>query len=247
MKNLFLVLAAVVAVSTANAAGTGAGYDVLREGGPTVARLEHCGGTASLQQTYVGGKRLPLLVISGSTNCSNVVVDNSRTWKVDGGNSSVIIYEAPGVNVHVITVKSNSGKTSDTVKVVSYGQSPAPAPVPSANIVFDFGWGSAILGNSKWARLNDCGGLVEAAVENGQLNLKFSGVDSCSKFDILGANGENVNYPQKSLQKGRQGEFAGSFTIPKKYIDAGSNAVKVILKSNSGKTDEVILIRFKAF
>lgn len=234
-----------------NAAGPGAGYDVLEEGKLTQARLEHCGGWATLQQTYVGGKRLPLLVISGSTNCSRIDIDGRAEGKLEQGRAEVVIHERAGLNVHVVSIYSKSGKTSDTVKVVSFGQGHGHGghhkPNPQANIVFEFGWASAILGNAKWARLNDCGGLVEAAVENSQVNLKFSGVNSCSKFDILGANGESVNYPTKSLQRARTGEFAGSFTIPRKYIDAGNNAVKVILKSNTGKTDEVILIRFKAF
>ena len=93
--------------------------------------------------------------------------------------------------------------------------------------------------------MHECGGTVDAVVQENDITLKFKDVERCSKFDILSANGDSLNYEQKRLNDSRGGGFNGSFTIPQRYIKAGGNAVKVILRSNSGKNDDVILIRFK--
>ncbi len=246
MKILLALLASSALVSQAE---TGSGFDVLREGGRTSAKLEHCGGTANLTQKNVDGKRRPVLVIKGVTDCSRVSIDGNYEGKLDrqGNRASgeVVIYEKSGKNIHTIKIESGSGATSDIVRVETYSNPTTPGPNPRANIVFEFGWFSHVLGASQDANLGECGGSVEAVVNQNEITLKFKDVERCSKFDILGANGESVNYPQKRLNDGRNRTFNGSFTIPQRYIQSGGNAIKVILRSNSGINDDVILIRFK--
>ncbi len=251
MKMFALTAVSVLSSALIAQADVGSGYDVLREGGKTTARLEHCGGRAQLEQRYTNGKKRPVLVITGVKDCSNIQVDGQDQGKLNrnGKTSSgeVVIYERKGRNVHTVTLSSNSGSTSDVIRVETFENTsqPNPGPGPRANIVFEFGWFSHVLGTSQWSRLGECGGTVDAVVEANEVTLKFKDVERCSKFDILGANGESVNYPQKRLNDGRRGTFNGSFTIPQRYIQVGGNAVKVILRSNSGKNDDVILIRFK--
>lgn len=248
MKLVALSVVSVLSSAMIAQAEVGSGYDVLREGGKTTARLEHCGGRAQLEQRNIGGKRRPVLVIEGVKDCSNIEVDGEDQGKLNRRGSTlsgeVVIYERNGKNVHTIVLSSNSGSTSDRVRVETF-QNPPPQSNTRANIIFEFGWFNQVLGTSKWARLDECGGTVDAVVEANEVTLKFKDVQRCSKFDILSANGDSVNYPQKRLNDGRNGTFNGSFTIPQRYIQIGGNAVKVVVRSNSGINDDVILIRFK--
>lgn len=248
--SLSLVATSLLSTVLVAQADTGSGYDALREGGQTTARLEHCGGTATLEQRHTDGKKRPVLVIKGVKDCSNIEVDGEDQGKLDRrGNTlsgDVVIYEKNGKNVHTVILSSNSGQTSDRIRVETYQTPPTQSSSnPRANIVFEFGWFSHVLGATQWSRLGECGGTVDAVVQENEVTLKFKDVERCSKFDILGANGDSVDYPQKRLNDGRDGTYNGSFTIPQKFVKAGGNAVKVIIRSNSGKNDDVILISFK--
>ena len=258
MKTLLLGL--MMVAGFAAQAETGSGFDALSENGQKVARLEHCGGTATLTQQFRSGQVRPVLVIEGVRNCSDLSIDGVQQGDLAFESRStrrgeVVIFEAPGVNVHVIQVMSNSRKTMDTVRVQSRGSFPQPRPQPwpqprpqnqNANIVFDFGFIAWMLGDVKSSRLHECRGTVEARVEGNRVTLVFQDVEQCSKFDILRSNGDAVNYPQKNLQRARDGQFSGSFTIPRDLLEGGDNAIKVVVKSNSGAHDDVILIRFLA-
>lgn len=247
MKNL-IVVAALSFVSSAFAQSTGSGYDVLSEYGTRTAYLEHCGGTARLTETYERGARRPSLHITGVQNCSNIVINGENSGKLDNGTADVTIYERSGLNINTITLESNSGKTSDTVRVQSFGDTPVETPSKPANIVYSFGIFASAIGSSKIASLPTCGGTAQVTVKDGDnITIVFRNLESCSKFDILGANGEDVNYPTKKLQHESDNQFGGSFTIPARYVTDGRNSIKVIVKSNSGKTDEVLLIRFSNY
>lgn len=251
MKTALTTTALLVLSTLSSFAETGSGFDVLREGGRTSARLEHCGGTAQLTQQHVDGKKRPVLMISGVTDCSNISIDGESQGKLDRRgdklSGKVVVYEKNGKNIHTIKIESNSGATADTVRVETFqNSSGSSSSNPRANIVFEFGWFSHVLGASQSSALSECGGSVEARVLENDITLVFKDVKRCSKFDILGANGEAVDYPQKRLNDSRDGSYNGSFSVPQKLIQSGGNAVKVIIRSNSGINDDVILIRFKA-
>ncbi len=99
--------------------------------------------------------------------------------------------------------------------------------------------------------LGSCQGTISATESNTgnggeQLNLVFRNVEMCSNFDIIKANGQKLtNYDSKKLQEQNQGR-GGSFTIPKRLIEDGSNSIKVNLKSNSGKHSDTITVLFNA-
>lgn len=247
MKKSIVTLVSMVVASLVAQAETGSGYNTLSEYGRKSVSLEHCGGVATLSQRYVDGQTRPVLTFSRVKDCSNIKIDGEKRGKLDtdGNNRSgeVVVYESRGTNVHIVTLSSNSGATEDTIRVETYKEQPSSGRNPSANIVFDFGFFGSVLGLEKSASLRDCGGNVTVKVDLEQVNLVFREVQNCSKFDILGSNGESVDYPRKSLNDSRAG-YSGSFTIPQRFIRGGGNAVKVILRSNTGFHDEVILIRF---
>jgi hypothetical protein len=243
------VLALGISFASIANADVGLGIDMLRENGKTHAFLEHCGGQAHLSHLFVSGKIRPVLSISGVRNCSNISIDGVREGKLNQGiNNEIVIFERLGTNFHTIRLFSNSAKSADVIYVETYKeiQQPPVAINPRANLFIDFGILSSIFGASQAVHLPECGGSAEVYVNDGQLTLTFRNVRSCSKFDILGANGEFVNYPTKSLGLNTLGEHTGSFTVPQKFIQLGGNSVKVVLRSNSGKHDEVILVRFQS-
>jgi hypothetical protein len=228
---------------------TGAGFDALSEYGTRFASLEHCGGTAQLTEVYDSGVRRPMLQIRGVQNCSNIVINGEASGKIDNGSADVIVYEKSGLNVNTVILQSNSKKTKDTVRVNSFGPAPvSTTPSYSANIVYSFGVFSSVFGASKTGYLPTCGGSATVTVVDGDsITVNFKNVQSCSKFDIVGANGMSVDYGTKKLQRESDNDFGGSFTIPARFISYGGNAIKVIVKSNSGKTDEVMLIQFSNY
>jgi hypothetical protein len=94
--------------------------------------------------------------------------------------------------------------------------------------------------------LPSCGGTVETSRNNGSVNLVFRKVKDCSNFDILStAFGIlDADYKAKKIPQDSTGLRTGSFTIPKIYIDRGINAIRVVVKSNSGAHSDTIDLVF---
>ena len=100
--------------------------------------------------------------------------------------------------------------------------------------------------HNHYAPLNSCGGTVELKVVQGQVDLVFRGVRECSNFDILENNGRSTRYPNKKLM-GVNGDRNGSFTLPEYILNYGHNGVLVSLKSDSGRHQEMIYVKFFEF
>jgi hypothetical protein len=98
----------------------------------------------------------------------------------------------------------------------------------------------------RYAELPNCGGSIELKIGGGNANLIFRGVKSCSNFDILSNNGDSIGYANKKLG-GSNGARGGSFTLPRRFISSGFNAVTVSLQSNSGKTRDLIRLHLWAY
>lgn len=106
---------------------------------------------------------------------------------------------------------------------------------------------SVFLGDE--TRLPSCGGFVEIKKSpqgnaGEQVNMVFRGVQNCSNFDIVAANGENVTYDKKKIP-GPNGDRSGSFTIPKRALERGWNAIKIVVRSDSGAHSDTITLRVK--
>lgn len=103
------------------------------------------------------------------------------------------------------------------------------------------GYGSMTIG--EYASLPDCGGTIKVTESsNGysdQVNVVFNNVANCSNFDIVGL----PNYKMVKLG-GADRARSGSFTIPKRAIGEGFNSIQVIIRSNTGKTSDVINVQF---
>ncbi len=210
-------------------------------------RLTDCGGTVELNGNDNGQVNL---VFRNVENCSNFDILSANgsgldypNQKLGGGDRNrsgsftlpkSIIDE--GRNSVRVVIKSNSGKTSDviTARILLVVDEP----------------GTIRMGLGQYANLNQCGGTVEAnKTYNGNrdtVTLVFRNVAKCSNFDILGANGEQIDYENKKLG-GNDGNRSGSFTLPSSLIDHGRNSVLVVVKSNSGKTSNKIRLSFRAY
>jgi hypothetical protein len=260
MKKIFTIFA-ISMLTTLSAAFAG----TVRMDGNDFASLPECGGV--IQTKISDGATQLNLIFKNVSQCSNfdiisangesVNYPNMKLQGKDGSRagsftipSSLIEY---GSNTIRVKLNSNSGKTSDTIiiKVRETGgyPYPIPAPRPIPNPPSGGGnHGSTIyMSSNDYASLGECGGVVQTKVSNyTQLNIVFSDVSQCSNFDIISANGESVDYPNMKLQ-GQNGSRSGSFTLPKRVIDIGGNTVRVRLKSNSGKTSDLIVINFVAY
>lgn len=193
------------------------------------AALPDCGGEVSLER-YAG--RL-FLTFEGAT-CSNVGLAGERTTKLQGENNEKgrefeLTGETTGYNYWTVVIVSNSGKTSDSVSIRTF-KAPASTYLSAFNTTTDLG---------------ACGGTVEMKISGGQANLIFRDVKNCSNFDILDANGDETEY--KAHKIGTQESRNGSFTIPRSLYETGMNSVRVVVKSNSGKTRQEVLVYFLAW
>ncbi len=217
-----------------------------------LATLPSCGGVI---QTEISNDQSTLnLALSNVVNCSNFDIVSANGEKVsfpnqklNGSNRARFgSFSIPsslielGSNTINIILKSNSGKHSDTV-IVTVQQVPSKPiptkPAPKTATIY--------MTSTSLNALSVCGGTVQTKVSNRQLNVIFTNVANCSNFDIVGANGEKVEYPNLKLG-GRDGARSGSFTLPESVIEYGLNTVRVLLKSNSGQTSELVVISFIA-
>ncbi|MBS1962232.1 MAG: hypothetical protein JST04_08450 [Bdellovibrionales bacterium] len=208
--------------------------------------LPSCGGVV---QTKVANYNTQLNVIfSNVSQCSNFDIVSANGSKVNYPNQklqgqnmnrygsftipmSLIDY---GSNTIRIALQSNSAKHADTIviKVQATGNTP--------NVKTTY------MTSNAYSALTVCGGYVQTKVAGGNLNVIFKNVSQCSNFDIVGANGEKVDYPNMKLQ-GTNNNRSGSFTIPARMIQWGGNTVRLSLKSNSGAHSELIVINYLAF
>lgn len=105
------------------------------------------------------------------------------------------------------------------------------------------GYGSMTIG--EYAYLPDCGGTVKVTKSSNQgsdqVNIVFNDVVNCSNFDIVGLP------KYKAVKLGGENRArGGSFTIPQRAIGDGFNSIQIIIRSNSGKTDDTINVMFIA-
>lgn len=224
MKSMILV-AALTLASIANA-DTGLGFDALSLTGTRTARLEHCGGIAQVSEDYVGGTLVTRLSVYGLENCTYQVI-NGAVSRIYGSGTMLVSADT------TLTLRSESGKTQDIVRVNALRSYPVPARPTQAK--------------GKTYSLRSCGGTVTVSREESGVTLVFRNVEQCKTFDILGSNGAAIKYPQKSLQVMSNGNYAGSFTLPSDVTQFGLNSVQVVLKSQSGLHMENLLVNFLDF
>jgi hypothetical protein len=106
--------------------------------------------------------------------------------------------------------------------------------------------GTVYIDESEIASLPDCGGTVQTKSNgsNSKIVVHFRNVVNCSNFDILKANGSSVKYPNQKLD-GENRARRGEFTIPTDLIDRGNNTLRLVIQSNSKKTSDTIVVKFR--
>lgn len=208
--------------------------------------LPSCGGTliSSVsdnndgEQVNLNFKAIELCSSIEMMNTKKGVVESYRLNKVKGRQAfegSITLKKSllnQGLNEIKIRVSSLSGKHSDLVTLLFRVQAnPSTTHAQVGDVI----------------RLPSCEGTVEIRTStNGlwgdeQVNLVFRNIRKCSNFDIVSVDGDKIAYRAKKLQ-GTPGEYSGSFTIPNRLINWGLSDIKVVVKSNSGKTSDSVVI-----
>lgn len=198
-------------------------YTLDSYGKAYISYLEHCSGTASLIKL---GDDYYLRI--RNSDCGNIVINDQAAQKMDGqgqGGRYADVRMDGDISravTHRIVLRSNSGKTSDTIRVT------VRPSIPTAR-------------NSDWVLLSDCGGYAQVVVQNGQVNLKFKEVSRCSVFDIVSDNGDTTVYPAKEFPNSN-----ASFTLPKRVMEFGFNRVLIQVRDRSGWIEDKFYVSFLA-
>lgn len=220
------------------------------------SRLRDCGGFVQITKSPQGNRGEQVnLVFRGVENCSNFDIlgnngeainyPNKKLGGADRNRSGSFtlpkfVLDRGWNNVKVV-VRSNSGATADTIRVLFVTTPPAP----TYGNVWTYDHLTLTIGNE--AYLPSCKGRVRVTKSpqgnNGeQINLVFTGVESCSNFVIQSSNYSQTYYEKKI--PGQSGNYAGSFTLPKSVIDYGWNNIRIVVQSNSGKHADSITVVF---
>lgn len=221
----------------------------LRWGGNAYAALPNCKGNVALKRE----DGTLILVVNNTSNCTNVFMEGgygyesmTRVGKIENGVGTEYIglNERIGNNTFRVLLTSNTGKTAGWITITSTVEPPRRPPTYNPYAAPDFTLSTSYFGR-KWAALSDCGGSVYLTVEYGTVYLNFSNVAKCSNFDVLTANGDNANYNSEKINA-PNGNRSEKIRIPNRLYDVGRNSVKVVVKSNSGKTYDMFRINFVA-
>ncbi|MGZ3772547.1 MAG: hypothetical protein ACXVCY_10985 [Pseudobdellovibrionaceae bacterium] len=216
------------------AASQGVDLYTMNEDGLKTINFDRCKGVARLVRDNGA-----LVLQIRDSNCANVVTEFGE-WKLNGeGNDGRYID---------VTLKEETERTAKIIvasnKYISSHGDEGNADVffikikPKAQMTtLNLNWSSS----TGEANLKRCHGTVRAKISNGQLNVIFSDLELCNLFDILSNEGSSVGYDAKEIQKSRDG-FSGSFTIPKKFVQVGANAVIVQVYSRYGASEKVKLL-----
>jgi hypothetical protein len=210
------------------------------------ANLSDCGGYLS---TTLNSNDQVVLNFSNVENCSNFDITKSdggfvgeyTAKKLQGqnpnryGNFTIPVRLMGDYSVTVL-LRSNSGKTSDTIKIRLSGQYDQPASASHTLRVGDY----------LALNYDVCGGSVEVnnGGNNSQINVVFRNVKYCSNFDIIKADGSYVgNYRSKKIP-GSNNNYTGSFTIPNALLGNLWSNVTVLIKNSAGTRVETVKVKY---
>lgn len=245
MKKTF-VLAALVLAQTAMA-------DTYKIDANSEVSLNDCAGTLT---TQVNNGDLNI-VFRKVQYCSafEVVATNgssanyAKPLQIQGGGyggSFTIGKQFKDVGQNVLVIRMiGSGKGDKIVvrfqaepTVPSYPQPSYPAPTRSNARVHGY-YGSTLSLND--ARDGGCSGTVNSTTDsNGAINVVLHGLTQCSRFSIVSANGDDVNYTKEIQLEGNGSTRGGSFTIPIRLMDSGTNVLYIQMHSIKGAHSDLI-------
>lgn len=224
--NILALAAALVAPFAVQAdSKTGFSMDILSENGLRVAHLDRCGGTATLVR-----ENRELLLKIRESNCANLQT-KFETVKLLGEGSNhrwrnVVINESVR-GWHNVLVGSNAYIESNGVEgngdliAVYVPKQNNPTIRVSEN-------------GSNSVSLDDCGGTASAKMINGKLKVIYSGLEKCSKYDLLKNNDQDVSYTAEEMY----GD-SGSMTIPRTALVHGWNNLEVRFYKPGAREDRV--------
>jgi hypothetical protein len=216
--------------------GTGVSLKRIAEG--QTVKLERCGGYAKLSRANDG--RL-MLYVRGAT-CSNLRTSKG-TWKLNGdaaGERSIdVTFDESVPGDKMVLIGSNSYIDS---RGADGNGDYLTVRIASRPVVLNLTRSS----QSREINLEHCNGSVAASISSGSVIVKVSN-SGCSKFDILSNGSDQIQYEMKNIPEiSAEAGYSGSFTIPNRFYDRGSNGILIRLMSPR-LVEEKVLIKFQAF
>lgn len=93
--------------------------------------------------------------------------------------------------------------------------------------------------------LKGCKGTIHAKRgKDSSVNVIIENITRCNTFDIVRANGDNLDYSGRPIDHMGEGS-SNSFTIPRRFIDFGANGVELRLyRRGSNQYGDRVLVRF---
>lgn len=210
--------------------------DVLTEN--TSVRLEKCGGQDGY--AYMRREGSALVVVAKKLDCAyRKTIFDDKEVKLDGSQNNfslrlVVDENIPGWHQLEIGSKKyfndrNAGSKADIIRFY----------VPPRLVQFNLFWGK----QPDPQPLRGCGGEVEAKQNNGHVNFIIRDIKNCNMFDIVGSNGDSVDYDAKPIRN--VGFGSNSFEIPRRLIEFGKNGIELRLyRAGSRQYGDRVLIKF---
>lgn len=162
----------------------------------SIADIPFCGGSASVFRSQ-GTLEFQ---ISEAHNCSNIFMNGVEVGKLKGGQGKTMIGLAEQIGPNKFTVRAQSGenKSSATFHITSYRQPIVRVPQISVNTPSDFTLSSSFFG-LRASALETCGGQASIRIISGSVYLYLIGMQKCSEYDILTADGQAVDFPKQPV------------------------------------------------
>jgi hypothetical protein len=85
--------------------------------------------------------------------------------------------------------------------------------------------------------------MIKARTFLGQVVVTVTDVEKCSNFDFVSNNHQRLNWSKNKI-----GTIAGrseTFILPQEFIEMGRNELIMVVKSNSGKTQDTVQFSFE--
>jgi len=218
--------------------------DTLALGGQV--KLEKCGGKDGVARMI--NQNGQTMIYAKNLECSKYQDDEMRTSKrmTEDGEKFTLAYEVdtdkPGWHELEIGSKNYFDASSSDRRSHEFKADIIRFYVPPRVVILDlYGSGAETYDYD----LKGCKGKIYAKrAKDYSVNIIIKDVTRCNTFDIVRANGEDLDYSNQPIR--HLGEnSSNSFSIPKKFIEFGANGVELRLyKRGSNQYGDRVLVRF---
>ncbi len=220
-KKIFSFLAATVLTTTALASAEGVSVSFLSLNGNRQTVLTRCGEQNGTGAAFLERDGSELYLKIRNARCATLKT-NFGEYTLNGTGSTnryidvKIDQSKPGyhkllLGSHKYLETDGQEGNGDIISIY----------VPTKAVFLDLSHDRD--GVTKPFALANCGGSVQAKLQNNQINIVYRNMTTCSRFDILSNDGVSLSYKAKDLSE----SGSGSLTIPNKFMDQGSNTISI--------------------